>query len=589
MAKYANQIDYRLPRNAVLQRDSSKRKRITQCRTRLLFVGLVFCMSYILLVVRLFDVAFTGAEEQNFVERPTVTTSSKLPVMRADILDRNGELLAGSIHTRSLFANPKLVQRFGVEKTVQALQNILPDLDADRLRSKLNSNRSFVYIKRHLTPSQQEQTNSLGIPGLEFEEAQKRLYPLGSLFAHILGYVDIDNNGIAGVEKYFDNLLRKGEEPLVLSVDARIQHILHEEMCNGMVTYNAIGAVGIVMDIRNGEIIAMASLPDFDPNYPGRYAPETRFNRATYGLYEMGSIFKTFTTAMALHYGTAKLKTGYDARNPIKVGRYTIRDAHPQKRWLTVPEIFVHSSNIGTVKMVMEVGKERQKDFLRKLGLFEKLQLELPETATPITPKKWRDINMMTISYGHGISVTPLHLVRAVASLLGEGKLLQPTLIKGGNILTENNQQLIAKDIVYDLRKLMRAVVRHGTGRKADAAGYRVGGKTGTAEKVKSGNYAASDKLASFVGIFPSEDPKYAILVMLDEPKGNKQTYGYATGGWVAAPVVANIVSRMAPLYGIQPVYELHDVDDELEFHEVNYQQNIQRQIVKNYVHTATF
>lgn len=576
-----------LPNPTVLQRESRSRRQLEQCRSRLVVLGLVFCISYMLLVVRLFDVAFIPPETLDFGEEPMIDVSHA-PRIRSDVLDRNGALLASSIHTRSLYANPQLVQRFGAREVAASLKQIIPELDEARLRQQLESERTFVYVKRHLTPQEQEQVNALGVPGLEFEEAESRIYPYGPLFAHVLGYVDVDNHGLSGIEKHFDGMLNLGKEPLTLSVDARVQHILREEMQAGMEEFQAVGAVGIVMDMHNGELIALSSLPDFDPNHPADYKPETRFNRPTYGVYEMGSSFKTFTTAMSLHYGTAQMQSGYDARHPIRVGGYTIRDAHPENRWLSLPEVFVHSSNIGTVRMVMEVGRERQQEFLKKLGLFERIKFELPEVAEPLIPRTWRDINMMTISYGHGISVTPLHLIRAIASLLGPGSLLQPTLVKNGNLLANEGEPIVDESIVQNLRKLMRAVVQHGTGRKADAKGYRVGGKTGTAEKVKAGSYAAKDKLASFVGVFPSEEPRYAILVMLDEPRGNKKTYGYATGGWVAAPVVEKVVSRMAPLYGIKPIYELPE-EGIPEFREANHENERYPATSKQYVQTVSF
>lgn len=541
----------------VYRRDSRSLRRLDQAKNRLVLLAIGFCVAYGMLVFRLCDVAFVMPETPELSSEMALQPLNRNR-LRGPIYDRNGELLASSIQTRSLFANPRLVKRFGADEVASKLVEILPHLDEEKLRRDLNSDRAFVYIQRHLTPAQQEQLNALGVPGLEFEEEEKRLYPHGSLFAHVLGYVDIDNKGLAGVEKHFDQALREEGEAVELSVDARVQHILRDALQEGIEEFQAIGAAGIIMDMQSGELLALASLPDFDPNHPGDAPPENRYNRATYGVYEMGSTFKTFTTAMALHYGTTKMQEGYDARNPIRYAGHTIRDSHPEKRWLSVPEIFIHSSNIGTVKMVMEVGRERQKDFLKQLGLLDAIEFELPATASPLVPSRWRDINMMTISYGHGISVTPMHLVRAVASLLGPGYLLQPTLMKNGNLLAEEDSpRIVSQEVTRDLRRLMRAVVKFGTGSKADAAGYRVGGKTGTAEKVKSGGYNEDDKLASFLGVFPSEEPRYAILVMVDEPRGNKSTYGYATGGWVAAPIVGKVVEKMAPLYGIRPVYEV--------------------------------
>lgn len=545
--------------STVLQRESSSRQSAGKCRNRIIFLGLMFAVCYLTLAARVVDIAVVqpwlmasaGADGEPIQVLATDTS------FRSSIVDRNGVLLASSVSSRSLYANPQLVQRFGVDEAVDALHHIFPEMSRETLRHRLSSDRTFVYIKRHLSPREQAAVNAIGVPGLEFEESEQRIYPHGELFSHILGYVGVDNQGLAGIEKHFDNELKAGERELQLSVDARAQHILREELMAGVEEFQAIGAVGAIMDVQTGEMIAMSSLPDFDPHNPADASKDAIFNRATTGVYEMGSTFKTFTIAMGLEYGTAQMHSGYDARNPIRFAGHTIRDSHPEARWLTVPEIFIHSSNIGTVKMVMDVGKKRQKTFLRKLGMMERLPLELPEVAEPLTPRRWRDINMMTISYGHGISVTPIHLLRAIASLVGDGALLTPTLVKAETILEEEREPIVSQETVMNIRKLLGMVVQYGTGKKANAEGYRVGGKTGTAEKAKGGRYAAHDKLASFVGVFPVDEPKYAILVMLDEPRGNKSTYGFATGGWVSAPVVKRVVERIAPLYGMKPIYEL--------------------------------
>ncbi len=547
------------PPSRVLQRESAERRQVEQCRSRLILVMLVLGISYGMLTVKLCEVALVKPESQNIVVsgEEGKRTVAPHPFKRSSIVDRNGVLLAGSLATRSLYANAKLIERFGVEETAKGLHAALPDIDYATLLAKLKSGKTFIYIKRHLTPAEQEKVNDLGIPGLEFEESQRRVYPLGRLFSHVLGFVDVDGRGISGMERYFDKELTSSESSLQLSIDARLQHIMHEELSKGIEEFQAIGGVGMVMDMKNGELLSMVSLPDFDPNQLRTATPEARFNRATLGVYEMGSTFKTFTMAMALNYGTATLQDSYDATHAIRYGGFTISDSHPENRWMTVPEIYVHSSNIGTAKMIMDVGIERQKAFLGKLGLFDKMSIELPEVARPLIPNPWHEINMLTVSYGHGISVTPLHLVRAVASLLGDGHLMQPTLLKQNDVLKEKPEAIVKPEVVKQIRKLMRLVVQYGTGKQADVPGYRVGGKTGTAEKVKSGGYAANDKLASFIGMFPSEAPRYLVLAMLDEPRGNKKTYGFATGGWVAAPVASRVISRMAPLYGIAPIYEL--------------------------------
>lgn len=543
-----------------MQRDSASKRSLEQCRTRLVFIAGLLLICYALLAVRIVDVSLLQAPDDTqtiLAENGITPVKDNDKVERGRIYDRTGELLAVSLPSHTLYAKPRIIDRFGAGEAATKLSKIFPDLKREVLVKKLNPKHSFVYLKRHITPAQMEAVNALGIPGLEFEKAMRRVYPHGNSFSHVVGFTDVDGNGLSAIERKFDKVLGQKGEDIHLSLDARLQHILRDELLKGMEEFQAIGGVGIVMDITNGEVMAMASLPDFDPNDAKKAPSDARFNRATTGVYEMGSTFKTFTTAMALHHKTAKIFDRYDVTKPIKVARYTIRDSHPEDRWLTVPEIFMLSSNIGTVKMIMEVGKKRQQEFLEQLGLFERVPLELPEVALPLIPQTWRDINMMTISYGHGISVTPMHLMQAIGSLLGDGKRLLPTLLKGSDIAKQYRPEIISSETTAQLRKLMRLVVEHGTASKADATGYRVGGKTGTAEKVKDGNYRDKDKLASFVGIFPSEAPRYVVLAMLDEPRGNKSTYGYATGGWVAAPVVKRIIEKMAPLYGIRPIIEL--------------------------------
>jgi cell division protein FtsI (penicillin-binding protein 3) len=475
---------------------------------------------------------------------------------RGDIVDRNGVVVATSVQTQSLYADATVMRKFNVKEAVAKIHSVFPDLSRQHMQERIEKGRKFVYLKRHLSPQEQAAVMALGIPGLQMQPDARRVYPQGRLLSHVLGYVDIDNRGIAGIEKRMEERLTDShlnQEPLALSLDIRVQHILRYEMQRAIKEFQAIGAAGVVMDARTGQIVAMSSLPDFDPNIPGRMSADAKFNRVSLGVYEMGSTFKTFTMAQALQFGTSDLTRTYDVVQPLRIGRFMIRDAHPEKRPLTLPEVFAYSSNIGTVRIVQGVGAQRQRDFLQKLGLFKPVDIELPERGLPLVPKDWREINMMTISYGHGISVTPLHLVRAIAGVTGTGRMPTLTLLKDGPEKRAESTEIVTPRVAMQMRKLMRLVVEHGTARKADAMGYEVGGKTGTAEKVKSGGYARRDKMASFVGVFPASDPKYVVLVMMDEPRGNKATYGYATGGWVAAPVVGRVVSRIGPLMGMKP------------------------------------
>lgn len=556
------------PASRVVKGESSHVRAVGETRVRAICVATFFGLFFFALSARLMEVSLMGGGDLPFkklVTHPELLiagdddvdvskAAENEKIVRREITDRNGMVLATSIETASLVANPTIIRH--EEEVATGLHKIFPDVSYDKLLSELNKKRStFLYVKRHLTPSEQEAVNNLGVPGLFFEPDTRRVYPYGGMFAHILGYVGVDNQGLAGIEKYFDAQLEDPikKQPLQLSLDLRVQSILRDELTKAVKDFSALGGTGVVMDIHTGEIIAVSNLPEFDPNAPGKADKNAMFNRATLGAYEMGSTFKTFTLASALDYGTASLSDGYDASAPIRFGRYSISDSHPEGRWLSLPEIYAYSSNIGAAKIALAVGAKHQQEFLHKLGMFEPVSLEVPELARPITPRSWSDITTMTVSYGHGMAVSPMHLIRAVAGLAGDGHLMPITLVKGGNDKREEGPQIVKPETVSELRDLMRLVVEHGTGKSANAPGYAVGGKTGTAEKNAGGNYNANAKVASFVGVFPVSDPKYAILVMVDEPKGTKATYGYATGGWVSAPVVGRVVQRMAPLLGMKP------------------------------------
>jgi cell division protein FtsI (penicillin-binding protein 3) len=427
-------------------------------------------------------------------------------------------------------------------------------LSVAELKAKLGADKSFVWLQRNLTPRQQMDVTRLGIPGLYFQAEEKRVYPLGALASHVVGFTDLDNRGLSGVEDSFEDVLAGGRHPVQLSIDVRIQQIMHEELTRGIADFNGIGGAGIVLDARTGELLAMVSLPDFDPNQAGTAGPDQRFNRATLGIYEMGSTFKVFNTAMALDSGRIQLTDKFDTTKPIQIGRYTIHDFEPMHRWLSVPEIFMLSSNIGAARMAMEMGTDSQKSFLAKVGMLRPVSVELPELGRPLYPSEWRPINTMTIAFGHGIAVSPLHVVSGVAAMVNGGIMRPATLIKRAPDEVSDGQRVISPNTSNLMRELFRLVVQAGTGKSAEAPGYLVGGKTGTAEKQVAKGYSTNARLASFVGAFPMSDPRYIVLVMVDEPKPNAHSYGFATGGWVAAPVVSRIVQRMAPLLGMAPV-----------------------------------
>lgn len=526
---------------------------LEQGRARLVVLMAVFTLSFGAVGAKLVGATVNfGANGEKAGMKAAARHST---TTRADIVDRNGVLLATSLHTASLFADPKLI--LDAEEAADLLLTQLPDLNRKTLIADLTSDKRFVWIKRNLAPRQQQEIFRLGIPGLSFQMEDRRVYPQGALAAHVVGFSGIDNNGLMGIEQAFDTRLRENDEPLRLSIDVRLQHVLRRELVATMEEFRAVGAAGMVMDIHTGEILGMVSVPDFDPHSPPPPQEEQdtdpRFNRNTLGVYEMGSTFKIFNTAMALESGRVHIHDMFDATRPIRIGRFTISDFHPENKWMDVADVFKHSSNIGSVKMAMEVGPTAQKEFMTKLGFMRPAKLELPEMGWPMIPNPWREVNMMTISFGHGMSVSPTHLVTAVSGVVNGGVMHPATLLKVEDPSTVEGTRIISQKTSDAMRKLMRLVVTEGTASKADTPGYVVGGKTGTADKVKGRSYAGNARVSSMVAAFPINDPRYVVYVMVDEPKGTKKTFGFATAGWVAAPAIGSIVGQIGPLLGVKP------------------------------------
>ena len=521
-------------------------------RTRLLAGGALFVLAFVAVGVRLVDLAIIPQQnDSRFVAGPDITPVESPG--RADIVDRNGELLATNLATASLFADPRKV---GGATAAARLVTALPELSEAEIGAKLSSGRSFVWLKRGLTPRQQFETNRLGIPGFDFLREDRRVYPFGSLTSHILGFTDVDNKGLAGIEKSFDQMLTEQDRPLQLSIDVRVQQVVREEIARQLATFSATGAGGIVVDATNGEILALVSLPDFDPNTPGTATEDARFNRVSLGVYELGSVFKIFNHALALDSGVASMSSFYDASKPIRVSRFSISDYHSKNRWLSVPEIFMYSSNVGSARMALDVGTEAQRRFMGALGMLRKTSIELPEQGRPMFPERWREVNTMTIAFGHGIAVSPLHLVSGVAAVVNGGVLYPPTLVRRDESKILLGTQVVSAKTSAEMRRLLRLVVTDGTGKKAAAPGYFVGGKTGTADKLENGRYKGRSVISSFVAAFPMHDPRYVVYVMLDEPKGTKDSFGFATGGWTAAPAVSRIIERTALILGMPPTSE---------------------------------
>lgn len=533
--------------------DGPTREAIETGRTRLLITGAMICFAFGCVGLRLVDLSLLQPAEEPGLSH--ATRREQIETERADVLDRNGVILATGLATASLYANPRRV--IDADEAGRQLASVLPNTNAAELAKRMKMDRSFVWLHRKLTPRQQWQILRLGIPGLDFQREETRVYPQGHALSHILGFVDVDNHGIAGIEKSFDERIRGDREPLSLTIDVRLQHIMHAALSDAMKEFSAVAASGVILDIQTGDVLSLVSLPDFDPYRAGTATDDELRNRTTQDVYELGSVFKIFTTATALDTGVVKIDGGYDATKPIKISHHTIRDYHAKGRWLSVPEIFMYSSNIGAAKMAMDFGTEAQREYLSRFGLLSNSPIELPEVGAPMTPGTWRNVNTMTISFGHGIAVSPLNMASGVAAILNDGVYVAPTLLKReAGKLRQPGRRVVSLQTSQEIRRLMRLVVEQGTGKQADVAGYLVGGKTGTAEKQMAGAYRRNALISSFVGAFPINAPRYLILAVLDEPKGTKKTYNYATGGWVAAPVIKQVIARMGPLVGIAPVDE---------------------------------
>jgi cell division protein FtsI (penicillin-binding protein 3) len=536
--------------SAPIAMEGGYRRALETARVRMIIVGVLFAVACFGMCLRLAEIA-TFRDADTRAARQASLAAPK--PSRADIVDRNGELLATTLAYHSLYADPSEIRR--PAEAARALHVVLPHLSEATLLERLTRTGQFSWIDRQISPKQKAEIMQLGIVGLGFRTEEQRVYTAGRTMAHILGYTDIDRNGLAGVEKSLDTVLRESDEPIALSIDMRLQHILHRELSASMAQFKAIGAAGIIMDAQSGEVLASVSLPDFDPNAQAEARDEEKFNRVMLGVYELGSTFKIFNTAMALESGKVDLFQRFDATHKLRVGNHVIDDYHGEYKWMNVAEIFEHSSNIGSALMAMQAGRDTQRAFFEKIGFTKPIGIELPERGWPMIPHPWRDINAMTIAYGHGISVTPLHLVRAVSAMVNGGTLPEATLLKRA---PESQQaaRIISPQTSETMRKLMRLVVESGTGTKATVPGYVVGGKTGTAEKIVARGYSQNARISSFVGAFPMNAPRYVVFAMLDEPKGTKETAGYATGGWTAAPLVARVISAMGPAVGMPPVDE---------------------------------
>jgi cell division protein FtsI (penicillin-binding protein 3) len=525
-----------------------RRQILTMMHQRLMFGMLVYGGVIALIVIRILWLAAFG---DHAGAKRGITS---LVPERGDIIDRDGTPLARTIDAWTIGLWPKKV--IG-DKLVLArkLAQLMPERDEAAYFAMLRSNKSFYFLRRRAAPGVVEAVNAIGEPGLALEREPDRLYPQTSLAAHVIGYTDVDGKGTAGIEWALDDRLSNEAmrgEPVQLSISSRVQQALEHELLDAMTTFSAVGAAGIVMDIHSGEVLAMTSLPQLNPNAAGQGSMEARFNRATLGVYELGSTFKPFTVAMAMDSGIIRsMGQIYNCPNELNVYGRTINDTHPFGRACTVAEIMKESSNIGTAQIAAQLGGTRQKEFLRKMGFLSPVAIELREKGRTLSPgNNWGPLETMTVGYGHGIAVTPLHLASGYAALFNGGVYRPATLLKvDRNHAAAKGQRVFSEETSYKMRSLLRLVVTKGTGKKADAPGYRVGGKTGSAEKYHN----RSLLVTTFAGVFPMDEPRYVVVVMLDEPKATAETFGFRTAGWNVAPVVSKTVSRIAPMLGVRP------------------------------------
>ena len=557
----------RIEAENIRQRHEEMRDRMrVRAKSRLLFVGVLFLAGFSVVGARMTVLASSEA-----VEPQASASSAAIVAQRSNIVDRQGRVLATNLITNSLYAQPQLM--IEPERAAKALVGIFPDLDEKRLLKDFTGTRKFLWVKRKISPEQQQAVHEIGDPGLLFGPREMRLYPNGRLAPHVLGGASFGREGVhsaevigtAGVERKFDDFLRDPAlegAPLRLSVDMTIQSAMRRVLFGGMKLMNAKAATAVLMKVETGEVVSMVSLPDFDPNtrpreaHKGDPSESPLFNRSVQGVYELGSTFKVFAAAQALELGLVNPNTVLDTKGPMVWGKHKIRDFNDHGDTLSVTDVIVESSNIGTARMALNIGAARQKAFLKALGFFDPTKVELVEApgAKPLLPKKWSELHTMTISYGHGIAASPLHLAAGYATMVGGGTLVKPTLLKVDEVAP--GPRIISERTSAQIREMLGAVVERGTASFAKDTGYRIGGKTGTADKPKraGGGYYKDKVIATFASAFPIEDPEYVLVVTLDEPSENSGDKPRRTAGWTAVPVAAEIIQRTAPLLGIRPI-----------------------------------
>ncbi|WP_062763422.1 penicillin-binding protein 2 [Falsirhodobacter sp. alg1] len=551
--------------NLRLRNEGLRDRARTRAEGRLLFMGVAFFMIFSIIGVRMGLLASTEPTEPRLA-----LPGSEISANRADIVDRNGRILATNLQTYALYAHPQ--DMIEPARVARELAKLFPDMDAEAMERRFTDGRKFMWLRKKLSPEQMQAVHDIGDPGLLFGSRQMRLYPNGHLAAHVLGGASFGAEGvssaevigIAGVERFEDERLRDPNqtEPLALSIDMTIQAAITDVLDAGMKQMNAKGAAAVLMDVHTGEVLSLVSLPDFDPNdrptpiLTGDPGDSPLFNRAVQGVYELGSTFKIFTVANAMQLGLVTPDTVIDGNSPLVWGKYRIHEFESHNYgYQTVSEVIENSSNVGTARIALQVGGERQKSFMRSLGLFDPSPVELIEApgARPIVPSRWPEIVTITTSYGHGIAASPMNLAAAYATIANGGSLVTPTLLRRANAVP--GDRVMSEDTAHKAIDMLRAVVTKGTASYARIPGYPVGGKTGTADKPNpQGGYYNDRVVNTFASIFPTNDPKYALILTLDEPSDNTMSRARRTAGWTAVPVAAEVIRRVAPLLGLRPV-----------------------------------
>lgn len=524
---------------------------LKQIRVRLLVLIVTFMSVFMVIQIRLVDIMLLQSDRLGSSGQAYAMEGAD----RGKIIDAQGNVIATTLITASLYGNPKMI--LDPMDAAKKLVATFPDLNLESVYKKLTAEKGFVWLKRNLSPQDQQRLIELGLPGLDFQFEKKRVYPQGNLFSHVIGITDIDGNGTAGIEKQFDHVLKDPNKEIQLSLSLPIQHILHNELKQSVEKFKAKGGSGMVISIKTGQVLGMVSAPDFDPNNPKTMGGENAFNRNTLGVYEQGSIMKLLNTAFFLKYGKGGINAVFDASQPLTLGKFKIKDYRGgQRRPLTVEEIFFHSSNIGSAMMALSIGPEKQMDFLREVGLCDKPSIELPEKGRPLFPSKPSRGSCMTIAFGHGLAASPIQFMQSITNVLTEDH-LPLTLLQSPNRQKENSEALITNKDRKTLCGLMLKTLEEGTSRKAKVQGYLIGGKTGTAEKVENGRYLKHGRnLTSFFGVFPLDNPEYLVFVSLDEPQAIQGTFGFTAAGWNAAPLGGRIITRIAPVLGVEPTFE---------------------------------